>query len=129
MKRFNEYASDAAEFAEPYAKKTVQFFCDTKDAIEDRYTRGKKRRLRKRRIVKIKEFLESTIGVVLIVLTFIAGAAAIIKFASKISGSKPRVRHVGGHNSAEGVSEQEPEAGTEKPKKHRPEKNSGYITL
>lgn len=132
MKKFNEYADSAIEFAEPYAKRTTQFFSNAKDAIEDKYYHEKKKRMRKRRIVKIKEFLDSIVGFTLILLAVIAGAMAIMKFISKSNCCKKRVKHVGGHNcgagSASGTVKQE-KVKPDKPEKKKKENSSGYITL
>lgn len=125
MKKFNEYADSVAEFAQPYAKRTTQFFYDTKDAIEDKYYREKKKRIRKRRVNKIKNALEGTIGAVIIAVTLIAGVLAIVGGARKFlsCGSAAKIHKCKKHGACSKQSFAKP-----KEKKKR-DNNSGYITL
>lgn len=129
MKKFNEYADSAIEFAEPYVKRTSEFFSNAKDAIEDKYYYEKKKRIRKRRIVKIKEFLDTFIGALLITLTVIAGAMAIAKAVIKITNGKKGVKHVGGHNVGSSAANGSKNSVKMKPEKKKKENSSGYITL
>lgn len=129
MKKFNEYADSAIEFAEPYVKRTSEFFSNAKDAIEDKYYYEKKKRIRKRRIVKIKEFLDTFVGALLITLTVIAGAMAIAKAVVKIMNRKKGIKHIGGNNVSSSADKRSKSSAPIKPEKKKKENSSGYITL
>lgn len=125
MKKFNEYADSVAEFAQPYARRTTQFFCDTKDAIEDKYYREKKKRIRKRRADKIKNALEGTVGIVIFAVTLAVGLLAVISGVHKFlsCGGAAKIHKCKNHVDF-------PKNRTPKPKeKKKSDNNSGYITL
>ncbi len=124
MKKFNEYADSFTEFAEPYAKRTSRFFCDAKDAIEDKYYHEKKKYIRKRRINKIKNALEGTLGAVILVITVVAGVFAVAQGAHRIlSGGRLKCTKNKKH-------ENHSNNGSVKIKeKKKKDNSSGYITL
>ncbi|MCI5892561.1 MAG: hypothetical protein MRZ66_04065 [Clostridiales bacterium] len=125
MKKFNEYADAVMEFAEPYAKKTSQFFSDTKDAVEDKYYRQKKKYIRKRRINKIKKALEGTLGIILVMLTLFVGILAVAQGVRKfLSSDRLHKAHQNNEN------ENRNKKVVSKPKaKKKNDDNTGYITL
>lgn len=127
MKHFNEYS--AVSFAEPYVKKTADFFCDAKERAKCKYCQEKKKIERRRRKAKIKDFIENSIGLILIIAGIIGGITAAIVIAKKcLSGSSCCGKHkiVSCSDNAEQNEEQDVQS-EEKKREHK--KNSGYITL
>lgn len=127
MKHFNEYA--AVSFAEPYVKKTTEFLGDAKERAKCKYCQEKKKIERRRKKAKIKDFIENSIGLILIIAGIIGGITAAIVIAKKcLSGSNCCSKHkiVSCNDNVECAAEQDAEQETKK-KEHK--KNSGYITL
>ena len=82
MKHFNEYS--AVSFAEPYVKKTADFLGDAKERAKFKYCQEKKKIERRRKKAKIKDFIENSIGLILIIAGIIGGITAAIFIAKNV---------------------------------------------
>lgn len=130
MRRFADYADEAKDFASPYIERTGEFLENARDTIENKYYKEKKKYMRKRRIVRLKNTIDKFVGVVLIVATIIAAIIAVISFAEKYTSKKRcKIKHCfktkqHSHANKENVFKKESAV-----KKEKPKHNHGYITL
>lgn len=110
-------------------KRPQIFWVTQKERAKCKYCQEKKKIERRRRKAKIKDFIENSIGLILIIAGIIGGITAAIFIAKKcLSGSSCCGKHkiVSCSDNAEQNEEQDVQP-EEKKREHK--KNSGYITL
>lgn len=123
MKNINEYKDAAIEFTRPYKERTAEFFSDTKDVIEDRYQREKKKYLRKRRVNKMKKKFVETLEAVTLIASIAALVISVFKLVLTImdyKSSKPKIQPIKKTNH---------ENSRDKKPKEKKTCGNGYITL
>ncbi|HIV85979.1 MAG TPA: hypothetical protein H9900_04130 [Candidatus Monoglobus merdigallinarum] len=133
MKNFAENAGEASGFAAPFMKKTSDFFTGTGDSARRWYFGEKKKYIRRRRISRLKKFMHSTIGVIVIIAGILAAMTAFVlalrAFIQKVCLSNHKIA-TDECAAQSGSAENEPDSDEAKPGKKAPGKrNGGYITL
>lgn len=130
MRRFNDYADDAKDFASPYIERTGEFLGNAKDVIGSKYYKGKKKYMRKCKMAKIKNTIDKIVTVILVTATIIATIIAIIEIVDRITKKKCCTTKKCSTLTEDIDLNEENEEKTEKPdKKQKSKNNNGYITL
>lgn len=92
MRKIREYANEMAEFAEPYVRSAGARMAYAAGAVQKGYRKNKKKIKRKMKMRKVKNVLEGTVGLILILAVLLALIAAVAEGCSRAWQSKKYIR-------------------------------------